>query len=98
MHARHRLHYLGDAVLQAGRGGIEQGVHGALAEAPADPHHDCADAEGRHGIRGRNTELDADQARDHHSRAPDVGLEMQRVGFEGLAVVFLRRAGEHAGA
>ena len=106
LHTGDGLDGLGDALLEAFRGAIEKRVDGAAAQLDADPNDDDGHPEGGDSVAlaqkaERREDLagfDGDQAEDHHRRAPDIGAEVQGIGFEGLAVVFFGRASEDARA
>src|SRR5271166_3687180 len=103
--AVHAGHGAGDGLLQALRGDVEQGVQGALAEARAHPQdygrdHQTGDGVGVDQCRqipGFAGPDQADSGNNYHG-APDVGGEVQGVGFQGFAGVFLGGVREGARA
>src|SRR5262249_46301690 len=103
-YARYRLYGGEDPLLNAGGGGNEQGGPPAAAPAPAYPPHEHADPP-RGGPGGGGEAAPPpnppprpgpNHGHNHNRRGPAVGLEMQGVGLEGLAVVLLRGARQHA--
>ena len=102
VNARDRVVDLG---AHARRRGVEQRVDGAASQSPTDGDHDSGDKQRGDGI-GIAQPVDVIGASDEnqrqsehdHARGPDVGGEVQRVGFQRLTVVFGGDAAEHAGA
>jgi len=82
-------------VAHRGRHTVDECSHRASTELEADVDHDAGNHECGHGIglrKPRDTEPRgqpyAGQAHDHYRRRPDIRREMQRIGFQGLAVIF----------
>src|SRR5579862_1604253 len=89
----------------ARRGGVEKGVHGAASESPTYRNHDPGHEEGGNGIGISEPFNPKDAPNENqpkteydHAGGPNVGGEMECVGFERLTVVFGRNAAEHPGA
>ena len=94
---------VGDLGADAGGSGVEQGVNGAARQPPAHRDDDAGDEQSGNGIGAAQPiqMIDAAQqnrakAEHDHARGPDVGGEMQGVGFESLAFVFRGDAAEGA--
>ena len=84
-HAGHLPRDRGNALADAFRRGVGQGVDGAPAEPPAGNADEDRDHDRRGGIGPRIAERDAAKPDQHRDRRPHVGAEMQCVGFERLA-------------
>ncbi len=95
-----------DFLRQAVRRGIEQGIDGATTEFPTDVddderHNQCGKCIGAHQKRFLSdgfAEPHQRQTNDDDRRRPNIGTEMQCVGFQCLTVVLFRRAIQHPGA
>ena len=76
---------------------VQEVVDRLLAQFQADPDHDSGHAQGgdRVGV-GQPRQIEglrrqhAQQSQKHDARRPDIGREVQGIGLQGLAVVFLR--------
>ena len=95
------------AILRAGLGrrGVGEGVDGAAGELPRDVEDDAGDEDCGDGVgefeRGDVPMLTAvgrGQAEEDGERGPDVGAEVDSVGFEGFALGLAGDAVEFAGA
>src|SRR6185312_12623729 len=82
----------------AGRGGVGQGIDGALAEPPAGDADQHRDDQSCGGVGPRVTEIDADEAAQYRQRRPQVGREVQRVGLERVALRRVRDPRQRARA
>src|SRR6267378_2826338 len=94
-----------EALLQARRRGVEQRIHGALAQPRAHPDDQAGHAQSRERVglvQPREVVSPANpgaaNAEDHHRGAPDVSGEMQRVSLERFALVFPRHTLERSRA
>lgn len=94
--------YLG---ADAGGRSVGEDVHAALGEAKTDVEHGCGHDQRRHRVGvaqpGDAEALagpDGGEAEEHHQRGPQVGGEVEGVGFEGLGVVLAGHAHQGAGA
>ena len=88
-----------------GGGGVGEGVDGAAGEAPGDVEDDAGDDDGGDGVgefECGDVEVLADEAggeaEEDGDGGPDVGAEVDGVGFEGFARCFGGDAVELAGA
>ena len=107
IHAAHILHLSnrhGNMIGQAVRRAVEQRVRRTPPKPQTYKDDDERDEKGRDGIGAhKDSALPARfaipnqrQTDEDHAGAPDVRAKVQRVRFQGLAVVFLGRAGKHS--
>jgi len=92
--ARHMADRVNEFTLQAGGGGIEKSVERAAAELRTDPENHAGDGETRERVsineRGDVPDFAGPDKRDPENDddgAPNIGGEMERIGFEGFAGV-----------
>ena len=104
-HARHARDRGFDLSAQAGGRRVQQHVHRALAQPQADPDHNAGHDQRGDGVGGAErlptqplARQHAQQAEDDHRARPDIGAEVERIGFERLRVVLAGDAVERAGA
>ena len=76
---------------------VQEVVDRLLAQLQADPDHDSGHGQGGDRVgAGQPRQIEvlrrqhAQQSEEHDARRPDVGREVQGIGLQGLAVVFLR--------
>ena len=108
LHAKHAVHPadgIGDFVLQAFGSGVEKSVERAAAELRAEPENHARDRERGEGVRVRQpgkipgiARPNKRHAKNDDDRAPDIGGEMESVGFQRFADVLLRYFVEGTGA
>jgi hypothetical protein len=89
-------HGVDDAAAGPGGCSVEEGVNRLAGEAGADKDDHPADEQRGNGVgvdqpRNAVTSADEDQSQPqgNHAAGPDVGGEMQGVGLQGLAIVFV---------
>src|ERR1700735_2621767 len=84
-----------EAFAKAGRGHIEQRVRSAFTQARTDPDNHSRYGESRNSVELAKqrygvtyAEPSAGNSQNYNERAPNIGGEMERIGFESLAGIF----------